>query len=144
MPSIQRGTPRSFIIHHQVSLRSYSNEMIPIWILARHGGWKGARSDCVCVCTGTKILNHRDRAKLWQFIFTVITGEGLVHISSTDALLVGVRKSSFLALCVRRLCAQWSAGGYMVSGLAAVKQWGDAEGGLLLSEGLRQTVTHHP
>lgn len=32
----------------------------------------------------------------------------------------------------------------MVSGLAAVKQWRDGEGALLLSEGLRQTVTHQP
>lgn len=32
----------------------------------------------------------------------------------------------------------------MVSVLAALKQWRGGEGGLLLSEGLRQTVTHEP
>lgn len=32
----------------------------------------------------------------------------------------------------------------MVSGLEAVKQWRDGEGALLLSDGLRQTVTQQP
>lgn len=40
-------------------------------------------------------------------------------------------KAGFGRLVRRLLC---SLKRYMVSGLAAVKQWGDAEGGLLLSE----------
>lgn len=32
----------------------------------------------------------------------------------------------------------------MVSGLAAVKQWSDVEGGLLLSKGLRHIVSNQP
>lgn len=84
-------------------------------------------------------LNPCGQAKALQLLFTVITGELFVRIDCTDMLLVDVRKS-WLCRDARRLSVRTEAS--MVSGLAGSSK--TMEGGLLLSEGLRQTVTHQP
>lgn len=100
----------------------------------------GVKGCQVAACTSTNTLCGKE-AKVLQLIFTVISGE-VLHISSAPTYGFArayVRKNVFFCRTVHVFSEAC-----MVSGLAAVKQWRDGEGALLLSDGLRQTVTQQP
>lgn len=87
-----------------------------------------------------RTLNRCGYAKVLRLIFTVLTGE-VLHISAAPRCSSTCVKAGFVATHRSPPC---SVKRCMVSGLAALKQWSGSEGGLLLSEGLRQTVTQQP
>ena len=111
-------------------------------------GWKGARSLRARAQTHTHTHTHRHTHWIlvarqkhpsshlqWHQVRLCAR-----HLYCTD---IWLRKSDvFWRTCAPPLCSAKPAG--CLGGLAAVKQWRGGEGALLLSEGLRQTVTHQP
>lgn len=105
--------PASFNIHHHISLSSYSNRRIPIWILARHGV-RGCQLR-VSAYTGT---NAHTESLWWRKCITV-------HIYIfTDRWSVLCARSTMCVKTASSLFSEALLRNYPASGLAAVKSMG--------------------
>lgn len=89
--------------------------------------------------------SHRVFVAKLKFNNSYIIRWGVAHFNFADVVL-HVRKKRFLYcfVCGALRAVSLFSEACMVSGLAAIKQWRDGEGALLLSDGLRQTVTQQP
>lgn len=105
--------PPSFNIHHHISLSSYSNRRIPIWILARRGV-RGCQLR-VSAYTGT---NAHAESLWWRKCITV-------HIYIfTDRWSVLCARSTMCVKTASSLFSEALLRNYPASGLAAVKTMG--------------------
>lgn len=138
LPSISGRSP-SFIYYTPPCLiRLLFKSEVPYLNIGATWRWKGARSPHARA--QIHALNPCGQAKVLQLICTVTPGE-ILRISTVPPCWPwACVKAGFVAM----RAASVFTGACMVSGLAAVKQRRDGEGALLLSEGLRQTVTHQP
>lgn len=105
--------PPSFNIHHHISLSSYSNRRIPIWILARRGV-RGCQLR-VSAYTGT---NAHTESLWWRKCITVH-----IYIFTDRWSVLCVRST----MCVKTASSLFSEAllrNYPASGLAAVKSMG--------------------
>lgn len=143
LPSISWRTP-SFIYYTPPCLIKlpFKSE-VPHLNICATWGWKGARSLPARAQTHTEThkLKPCGQAKASQLTFTVTPGE---VVCASTVLYRHFAPDSCVKATHMCAAAVLSEACRVSGGLAAVKQWRGGEGALLLSEGLRQTVTHQP